>query len=111
MATQFDSSSIPDDGNYWDGLTERVVRAMRAPRTTLGWLGGARSAWLVAACMVLALAVSVVAARDRARAQGGAMQVALMPADRLGQMLVTADAPPPVAALAEVRAALRSTRP
>lgn len=101
MTNFFDTSSIPETDAYWNSLAARVARAAQARRSGLGWLGAERSAWLAAACIVaIASAIGVVSRREPTTARVPALQIALMPSDAIGRIIVGAQDPPAVAALA-----------
>jgi hypothetical protein len=101
----FDTSSIPETDAYWNSLAARVTLAARAHRSGLGWLGAERSAWLAAACIVaIAVGVGVVSRRELVTVPGPTLQIALMPSDAIGRIIVGAQEPPAVAALAAMSA-------
>jgi hypothetical protein len=106
MVTKFfDTSSIPETDAYWNSLAARVARAAQARRSGLGWLGAERSAWLAAACIIgIAGAIGVVSRSEAAAVRVPALQAALMPNDAIGRIIVGAQDPPAVAALAAVSA-------
>jgi hypothetical protein len=97
----FDTASIPETDAYWNSLAARVTRAAQARRSGLGWLGADRSAWLAAACIVaIAAAIGTVSRYQVGTVPGPTLQFALMPSDAIGRIIVGAQAPPAVAALA-----------
>jgi anti-sigma-K factor RskA len=97
----FDTSSIPETDAYWNSLAARVTRAAQARRSGLGWLGAERSALLAAACIVaIAAAIGIASRRELATAPVSTLLVALMPSDAIGRIIVGAQEPPAVAALA-----------
>ena len=59
-----DTSSIPDEPAYWSSLTERVAANALAHRpSVVYWMSATSGIWIAAACLILAVALGLVAQR------------------------------------------------
>ena len=59
-APAFDTSAIPDDASYWDGLARRVTDGATHSESGLEWLSGSRAGLavgLLAASAIITLAI------------------------------------------------------
>ena len=103
IADFFDTSQIPDDGEYWAALAKRVaVEAEHdSNATAFGWFARSRVGWVAASILLAAaLMLSVVPARPSSpTTYRAAWEQALAPADDVGKSVVSSSSPPAIAAL------------
>jgi hypothetical protein len=100
----FDTSSVPDDAEYWDRRAALVVRsAIREPeRGSLDWLTSSPAIWVtVTSLFVLAFGIVLKSsAQQPADPRPSTDWVSsVAPTDDIGKALVTSDAPPQIGAL------------
>lgn len=104
MSNFFDTTTIRDDADYWDALTERVATnaARESTASGLAWLAQSRTSSWLAASLLLAAALAFLVLPSKslsARRPGADWEQALAPADDVGQAIVLRDAPPVIGAL------------
>ena len=98
MPKLFDTAGLRDDAEHWDAVAARVAAGVRRrSNTPLGWIAHSNASLVVAA--VVLLVASVWALRPDSRATDVALAQVLTTADGVGQRMLAADAPPPVAGL------------
>jgi hypothetical protein len=86
----FDTSQIPDDGEHWDALAQRIADAARRS-ARYDW-AQSRVGWLAASLLLAAALAYGLLPRDDTR-------LSFAPSDPLGQAFSHAAAPPAIASL------------
>ncbi len=102
MPNVFDTSSIPDDAEYWRSLSVRVMRDVRRRRSGAAWLGSRPRGWMLtayAAAAAVAIAALLAAGRPRRADAPAQLGLVLAPNDALGKTLSRGPAPPPLTEL------------
>lgn len=97
VTEHFDTSTVPDDAAYWDGLTMRVSTAIVRRRSVARWLTTGYASWVAAASIACAAAMALGAlgmTRDQGVISQNQLALTLLPTDRLGRRFMMADAPP-----------------
>lgn len=102
MPNVFDTSSIPDDAEYWRSLSARVMRAVRRRRSGAAWVGSRPRGWMLtayAAAAAVVIAALLLAGRPRRADAPAQLGLVLAPNGALGEALSRAPVPPPLAEL------------
>jgi hypothetical protein len=102
MPNVFDTSSIPDDAEYWRSLSARVMRDVRRRRSGAAWVGSRPRGWMLtayAAAAAVAIAALLAAGRPRRADAPAQLGLVLAPNDALGKTLSRGPAPPPLTEL------------
>ena len=102
MPNVFDTSSIPDDAEYWRSLSARVMRDVRRRRSGAAWVGSRPRGWILsayAAAAAVAIAALLAAGRPRRADAPAQLGLVLAPNDALGKTLSRGPAPPPLTEL------------
>ena len=96
-----ETSGIPDEGQHWGALAQRVAASARASEGGLYWLGTARSAWVASSLLT---AIGLIASlssisRPSEPSSSGQLTAILAPDDNVGKGIVLGDTPPDIGAL------------
>lgn len=103
MPELFDTGSVRDDAEYWDGRAARVAERALAEgsRGFVDAWSRSRATW-AAAGLLFAAGLALMALSSRASAPDAtSWRVMLAPADDVGQLLATRAGPPSIGALLE----------
>lgn len=99
MPELFDTADVRDDAEHWDAVATRVAAgARRRSNTPIGWIGRS-NAPLVAAILVLLVASVWTLSAGAERLKAAPLAEVLTSSDEIGQQMLAAEAPPPVADL------------
>ena len=104
MSELFDTTNVPDDPQYWDAMTTRVVAAVTSVRSPslLDWLATSRIAWLAASIVLAAVAIVMWVPETAVQARREWTPL-FAPADAVGRMMTVADRPPDIELLLDDR--------
>ena len=107
MPELFDTAGLRDDAEHWDTMAAKVAAgARRRSNTPVGWIGRSNVALVVAIVVLLGAGVWTLSPAV-SRPRGVALTQVLTTADGIGQQMLAAEAPPPVADLLFVPAGRR----
>jgi hypothetical protein len=110
MPEFYDTTSIHDEPEYWDGVAARVsARALRAAgESVVDWLASARTAWTAMLIVAAALAAIVIwpvrSMPERSRVE---WTPAFAPSDYTGRLMTAGDYPPDLVVLMDQRGSLQ----
>lgn len=99
-APAFDTSAIPDDASYWDGLATRITGGATRSDGGLEWLAGSRAG--IAACLLAASGIIAVLALDNRAAPSPPSRgsvITFAASDDVARAVMFRNEPPSVGAL------------
>ena len=111
MDELFDTSSIPENREYWDVFAARVASRAQRARSPMLWLGEHRAIWAAATLLVAAsMLFAVLQQRSSSAAPSLGWMEAMAPQDVVGRAIATRDHPPALETLLFVSAVVPGAR-